>query len=123
MSDIELAGLPVGGPATLATAAAQLGMTEATLTPAEQARLEPILSAVNDEVRRWPVAARAVDLDVWPDGIVLGASMLCARLFMRKNSPAGVEVFGTEGAVYVARTDPDIAMLLKLGRWSGAQVG
>jgi len=54
---------------------------------------------------------------------VQGATMLAARLHRRKGSPAGVEAFGSLGAAYVMRTDPDIAMFLKLGSWQRPQVG
>jgi hypothetical protein len=72
-----------------------------------------------------PVVGRAelTELDPWPPGIVLGASMLGARLFARKNSPAGVQSFADGAALYVQRNDPDIAQLLKLGRWSIPTVG
>jgi hypothetical protein len=105
--------------------ALQLGLDPTGLTPAETARLEPIVAAVNDEVRRMPVVGRAelTEVDPWPPGIVLGASMLGARLFARKNSPAGVQSFADGAALYVQRNDPDIAQLLKLGRWSIPTVG
>ena len=48
--------------------------------------------------------------------------MLAARLFRRRNSPGGVEAF-TDGAVYVARTDPDVAALLSIGPYKPPQVG
>ena len=115
--------LPSSGPATLASVALQLGLDPTTLTPDETARLDPIVEAVNDEVRRMPVASRAAGADVWPMGIVLGASMLGARLFARKNSPAGVQSFADGAALYVQRNDPDIAQLLKLGQWSIPVVG
>jgi hypothetical protein len=43
--------------------------------------------------------------------------MLAARLFRRRNSPAGVEAMGPDGATYVMRNDPDIGQLLRLGSW------
>jgi len=64
-----------------------------------------------------------VDADDWPPRIVRGSTMLAARLFRRKGSPAGVEAFGSLGGAYVMRTDPDIAMLLGLGTWTSPQVG
>lgn len=51
-----------------------------------------------------------------------GATMLAARLYRRRNSPGGVEAY-TDAAVYVARTDPDVALLLKLGPNKPPQVG
>jgi hypothetical protein len=115
--------LPGEGPATLDSVALQIGLTPGALTPGELARLTPIVDAVNDEVRRLPVAERDRGSDVWSAGIVLGASMLGARLFARKNSPAGVQAFADGAALYVQRNDPDIAQLLKLGRWSIPKVG
>ncbi|MDK7733244.1 hypothetical protein QP568_02895 [Propionimicrobium lymphophilum] len=44
----------------------------------------------------------------------LGALMLAARLHRRRNSPGGIETLGESGAAYVARTDPDLARLLKI---------
>jgi hypothetical protein len=128
MAPVDVVGpleLPADGPATLQSVALQLGLDPAALTASETARLEPIVAAVNDEVRRFPVVERAgltVD-SVWPAGIVLGASMLGARLFARKNSPAGVQSFADGAALYVQRNDPDIAQLLKLGRWTIPAVG
>lgn len=122
----ELVGLPEGGPASLPDVKVQLSITDAR----DDARLQLIVDAVNSQVRSWPVSLAAVDTDPaadparpWPARITLGAAMLCARLFRRKNSPAGVEAFGSEGAAYVMRSDPDIAQLLELGSWQGPMVG
>lgn len=117
----ELAGLPVGGPASLPAAKVQLSI------PAEDtrddARLEPIIAAVNAQVRRWRGAGIAVGLPDWPADYAQGANMLVARLFKRRNSPAGVEVMGSMGAAYVMRNDPDIAQLLRIGSYAGPQIG
>lgn len=115
----ELAGLPEGGPASLEAVKVQLSIED----DRDDARLEPIVAAVNAMVRTWPVAG---DLDA--DGAfapycVLGACMLAARLYRRKNSPAGVESFGSLGAAYVMRNDPDIAQLLQLGSYTRPQIG
>ena len=59
----------------------------------------------------------------WPEAVEYGATLLGARLYRRRNSPAGVETFGQLGAVYVMRNDPDVAMLLKLGPYARPQVG
>lgn len=115
----EWPDLPLGGPATLANVKVQLAITD----DKDDERLEFIVDAVNSQVRTWPVAESATGADQWPVRVQLGAVMLCTRLFRRKNSPAGVESFGSNGAVYVQRNDPDIAMLLGLGNWSAPQVG
>lgn len=119
MPGTEWPDLPPEGPATLPNVKVQLAITDDD----DDERLEFIIAAVNSQVRTWPVAESGVDADQWPVRIQLGAVMLCTRLFRRKNSPAGVESFGSQGAVYVQRNDPDIAMLLGLGSWSAPAVG
>jgi hypothetical protein len=54
---------------------------------------------------------------------VLGAKLLGARLYRRRNSPEGVATFAAEGAVYVQRNDPDIAMTLGIGQYAPPVVG
>jgi hypothetical protein len=115
----ELVGLPDGGPATLAGVKEHLSIGD----DRDDTRLTSIVAAVNSQVRSWPVAVAAVDAETWPARIVEGANMLAARLFRRKNSPAGVESFGDQGATYVMRNDPDIAMLLKMGTYTPPQIG
>lgn len=110
--------LPVGGPATLDGVKLQLEIGDAN----DDARLIPIVTAVNDLVRSWPVAGRADGLEAWPAGIVLGANMLAARLWRRKDTPGGLEVIG-DVVAYVRRSDPEIAMLLQLAEWSKPDVG
>lgn len=119
MQGTEWPDLPPEGPATLPNVKVQLDITDND----DDAKLEFIIAAVNSQVRTWPVAEQGSGQDQWPVRIQLGAVMLCTRLFRRKNSPAGVESFGSNGAVYVQRNDPDIAMLLGLGNWSAPQVG
>lgn len=101
----------------------------------DDARLEPIVAAVNVVVRRLPVAQGItgetgdpaadppIPANAWPADVRQGATLLAARLWKRKNSPAGVEAFGADGAVYVRRNDPDIAMLLQLGDYAKPLVG
>lgn len=88
------------------------------------------VDAVNAKVRTWPIATIA-DTDPAPAdwsadefaGIVLGSVLLAARLFMRRNSPDGVAAFSDGSPAYVARTDPDVALLLQLGTNIAPQVG
>jgi hypothetical protein len=75
---------------------------------------EAVTAAVNAYVRRIVVVPE--DGTAWADDRVLGATMLAARLLRRKNSPGGVESFGSEQLAYVRRSDPDIDRLLGLGR-------
>lgn len=119
----EVAGLPEGGPATLAGVKALLGITDAR----DDDRLTAVVNAVNSVVRCWPVSGRATTVtpsswDAAPD-VVEGSTLLASRLFRRKNSPAGVEAFGSNGAVYVQRNDPDVAMMLQLGPYAPPMIG
>lgn len=117
----EIPGLPVAGPTTLAAVKERLRVTDAT----DDDRLQDIVDAVNVRVRRWPVAATATETDpaAWTSDVVLGSTMLAARLWRRKDSPAGVETMGDLGPVYVQRNDPDIALLLRLGAYGGDGLG
>lgn len=78
-------------------------------------------AAVNAVVRRF--LAVPADGQPWPSDHVVGAVMLAGRIYTRRNSPAGVAMFGAEGAVYVQRNDPDVAMLLGLGPYAPLAVG
>lgn len=87
------------------------------LTPnRETTELQTVVDAVNTLVSRWCDNQDTED-------IRLGALMLAARVFRRRNSPAGVESLGEMGPVYVARRDPDLAMLLGLDTWAMPKVG
>ena len=110
---------PVGGPATLEAVKHQLQLRVGDSQHDDQ--LNGILGAVNIRVRRMRVAQ--LDAESWPEDIALGAVMLAARLFKRRDTPAGVSVFGDNAALYVSRNDPDIAMLLQLGPYSRPAVG
>lgn len=83
--------------------------------------LPEVVAAVNALILGWrtPPAEGAV----WPADVATGATMLAARVWRRRNSPAGVETFGELGPLYVQRNDPDIAMLLGLGNYLRPAVG
>lgn len=115
----ELVGLPEGGPTSVPAAKTWLRLTDTD----DDEQLELVVAAVNAQVRSWRCAQRAVGATEWPGGIALGATMLAARLYRRQNSPAGVEAFGSDGAVYVSRNDPDIGQLLQLGTHQLPTVG
>lgn len=91
----------------------------------DDAYLGTVVTAVNRYVPTlsYPASVAPVDPEEWPDDVVLGATMLGARLGRRRNSPSGVEPLGTAGVAYVARTDPDIAMLLRVGPFAKPKVG
>lgn len=111
--------LPVGGPATLAGVKLRASIGDA----ADDAEIQGHVDAVNAQVRSWPVALQADGLEAWPADIVLGANMLGARLWRRKSTVGGVEIFGDNALAYVRRNDPDIAMLLQLDDWAKPAVG
>lgn len=120
MTDLsELVGLPVGGPTSGPLIKAWVKLTDAD----DDALLAELADAVNSQVRCWRVSQAAVDQAEWPGRIIRGATMLGGRLYRRRNSPSGVEAFGSEGAVYVQRVDPDIAQLLQLGPYQPLTLG
>jgi hypothetical protein len=117
--------VPANGPATLAGVKAYLGITDdRSDTP-----LTSLVRAVNVLVRTWPCCVKADGVADWTvedvADLVLGANMLVARLWQRRNSPLGFEAIADQGAAYVSRNDPDVAMLLGLGGWQplAGQVG
>jgi hypothetical protein len=58
----------------------------------------------------------------WPPDVTLGATMLAARLYRRRNTPAGIEAIA-DGAVYVPRRDSDVDSMLHMGAWAPPRVG
>lgn len=103
------------------------------IAPADDTENEMIdlyVAAINPLVRGLAVCDKA-NTDPAPDDwsgadlgdIVLGANMLCARVYRRKDSPAGLAAMGAGAPVYIERNDPDVAQLLQIGSYSGASVG
>jgi hypothetical protein len=79
--------------------------------------LVDLCAAVDEFVRGLPSVAVFVEPaspEDWPHRYALGARMLAARLWKRRKSPEGIASFTGEGVVYVRRTDPDVAELLRL---------
>ena len=66
--------------------------------------------------------ARRLDLP-YDEPTRLGVTMLAARWYRRRLSPAGIEAITDTGASYVARTDPDIARLLRIDQHQIPRVG
>lgn len=66
--------------------------------------------------------ARVARVNPPTDDVHTGATMLAARIYRRRNSPGGVEAF-TDAAVYISRTDPDVAALLSIGNYKSPQAG
>lgn len=108
---------PSNGPTTPDLVKAHLGIDDAQ----DDAYIDIVVDAVNARVLGWSVALVADGAADW-DGaavadVVLGATMLAARLVRRRNTPDGIAAFGTEGPLYVSRNDPDVALLLRLGQY------
>lgn len=55
-----------------------------------------------------------VNPTTWDYPTILGATMLTARMYRRRNSPNGIESLTEMGTSYVSRYDSDIARLLKI---------
>ncbi|MEJ4100726.1 hypothetical protein V5S96_10220 [Corynebacterium mastitidis] len=83
----------------------------------------PELAEITEAVTALIIGYKGAPTDKWGADVAFGAKMLCARIYRRRNSPAGVEALGELGPVYVSRNDPDLAQLLKLGRYAPLQVG
>lgn len=103
-----------------------------TISETESANLVLAAAAVESHVQRCRPDFWVPVLD--DDGEVLGqayrpdhevtvaAVMLAARVYRRRNSPAGVEVMG-ESIAYASRYDPEIDRALRTGFFSSPQVG
>lgn len=73
--------------------------------------IEPAVAAANQFATGRDNAPPADD-----PSFALGAKLLAARLYKRKFTPEGVGSFGGEIPLYVARSDPEIRMLLGLDK-------
>lgn len=88
-----------------------------------------VVDAVNDQVRSWNGPPTVANTDTgaldYRAKYRQGATMLAARVYRRRNSPNGVESYGSEmaGAVYTTSRDPDVAQLLELGRYERPAIG
>jgi hypothetical protein len=95
-------------------------------TDADDDLIAAAVAAVNAWIARLPYASTtdAGGVTSWAADVISGANLLAGRLYRRRNSPAGVESFSDlGGAVYVQRSDPDIAMMLGIGTYARPVVG
>lgn len=58
-----------------------------------------------------------------PDRIVQAGVLSTARLYARRDTPAGLASYAELGAAAILRTDPDVAQLLGIGRYAPPAVG
>ena len=84
--------------------------------PEADAHMNVAASAVAALVARLPIVH---GVDEWPADARLGAIMLTARLYRRRNSPAGIEALTDMGATYVSRYDADVSRLLRIDAYAG----
>lgn len=104
--------------------------------PATDPAIEDATAATNAFVARLalPLVPKLVDGIAVLDGdgvqvmepaadTVLGAKMLAARMYRRRNSPAGIEAITDAGTAFVARYDSDISRLLRLDGFAAPRVG
>ena len=87
--------------------------------------LNPV-EATNALVSRLPDINKVLDeqgVEVWAADTKLGAIMLAARLYTRRNSPNGIEALNEGGATYVSRYDSDIARMLNIDQHAYPRIG
>ena len=86
--------------------------------------LNPV-EATNALVSRLPDinTVEVQGVEVWAADTKLGAIMLAARLYTRRNSPNGIEALNEGGATYVSRYDSDIARMLNIDQHAYPRVG
>ena len=71
--------------------------------------------AVVAYVEGLPILSDRADTSAaWPASVRLGAVMLTARTWRRKDTPTGVASVGDGSIAYVARFDPDMSRMLGL---------
>lgn len=111
------------GPATLATVSRAIFGTDVP-PAAERSDVVDAVDAVNSWIATRPHLAPVAGSDPpeWVPHHRYGARLLAARIYRRKDSPAGV-LQGYDGAVYVQRNDPDVAQLLGLGAYRKPRIG
>lgn len=82
-----------------------------------------VIPAVNLYVENLPNIDRDESGVTWADTTRLGAIMLGARMYQRKNSPGGIEAAGEAGVTYVSRWDSDISRLLNIDSFKKPVIG
>lgn len=107
---------------TVAEVCAHMGVDPDTLTAPDAAHVAASVAAVlvmvPDMVPRLRHPESRTFEGDWPADIKQGAIQLAARLFARRNSPTGVAGFSEMGgAAFVARYDPDLERLFRIGKW------
>jgi hypothetical protein len=97
--------------------------TDSDLIDAVVARSEVEVQRARPD--QWVVVITADDeiRTYTPDAEVYNAAvMLAGRVYRRRNSPGGVELFA-DSVAYVSRYDPEIQRALRQGAWAWPAVG
>lgn len=102
------------------TAKDVIDWAELRTIPTDDAHLALIVPAVNAYVDALPSIDR--EDGAWAGTTKLGAVMLAARLYRRKNSQNGIESVG-DMSTYVSRYDSDIGRLLNIDTFHKPLVG
>jgi hypothetical protein len=110
---------PTGPDASLTSRAAVNRMLERPEEDTSDPVVLEVVEAVNVLVPRWLTQPPGG----WDADRRLGATLLAARLYRRKDSPGGMAQFGMEGAGYVSGNWPDVALLLGLGNYAVGRPG
>lgn len=87
----------------------------------EDPGLDAVCGAVTEYVNALPHIERT-EAGYWSKRTHLGAVMLAARWYRRRNSPGGVESLG-DASVYITRWDSDIARLLRIDDFRRPVIG
>jgi hypothetical protein len=98
-------------PATVESVQVHLGLSPAR--PVDTEALQQAVTAANDMV-----ATLRPDLagDAWSPRADQAATMQAARLYGRRGSVVGVAAFPEVGLSLLPQLDPDVAVLLELGK-------
>src|SRR5882757_9229285 len=103
---------------------AEMGVPAPVDGTADADNMASVVAAINAQnPALCPAVRESDDPTLWDDAVTRGAIMLGARLFARRNSPTGVAAFSDAGPAYVARWDPDVERLLRIGMYAPPRVG
>lgn len=91
---------------------------------ADQAWLAKCAAAASAYVNALPhVVTSETPPPEWTADTAAGATMLAGRLYQSRNAPLGAAGFDAMGGVVVTRTDPELARLLRIGRFLPPRTG
>ncbi|RZU61445.1 hypothetical protein [Zhihengliuella halotolerans] len=83
---------------------------------ADDPRLSMVAEAVNGFVDKLPHIERDAE-GAWTTQTKMGALLVASRLWLRTESPSGIQKFG-DGQIYISKFDPEAAKLLNTDEYS-----